>query len=391
METLVMKQSTFSPLSFLASLGAGGISVIPFAFLQYTFHTGKGLINFGMIDHISLPLTQQLLFFFLEAVMIVFATLHFILSYQNIKGLIGWLKTDAYQPFINDPLKNSAIMAPFISLAMTANVFIGPIRFFVPYMAKNLQDLMLPALIVVGLLWLFLMQMEIRLLKTSFVKSFDVSKINFGWLLHPFALGMTTVTLTGIAAMSKTAWISHTAASLSAISGTMAFFLLIVKLISIFKSHFEADGLPDKQFLPSMLIVVPNITLLAIAGFRLSHYMHHYFNFDTSMLAFLIVMVSFAFQTWYLWFGLALLKDYFRENFFKNEFYMSQWGLVCPFVAYAVLGSFVYKLFLPSPIIYGLIMASMLVAISFFFLLLWRHVKCRATTKRTAGAISCQA
>lgn len=386
-----MKQDSFSPLSFLASLGAGGISVIPFAFLQYSFHTGKGLIHFGLIDHMSLPIAQQLLFFFLEVVMVVFTAIHFILSYQGFRGLLGWVKTDGYDDFMNDPLRNSAIVAPFLSLAMTANVFIGPIRFFVPYIAKNLQDFMLPALIAVGLLWFFLMQMEIRLLKISFIKSFDVSKIHFGWLLHPFALGMVTVTLTGIAAMSKTASISHTAASLSVISGTMAFFLLVVKLISIFKSHFAANGLPEKQFLPSLLIVLPIITLLAISGFRLAHYLHHYFHFQTELLAFAVITVSFAFQTWYLWFGLALLKDYFRKNFFKNEFYMSQWGLVCPFVSYAVLGSFVYKVFLPSPIIYGMILISMLVAITFFFLLLWRHVKCRERTRRTAGAISCQA
>lgn len=386
-----MKPNSFSPLSFLASLGAGGISVIPFAFLQYSFHSGKGLIDYGLINHASLPLAQQLLFYFLEAVMIVFATLHFILTYQNTVGLLGWLKTDAYREFINDPLRNSAIMAPFISYAMTANVLIAPVRFFVPFLADNLQSFMLPALIAVGLLWFFLMNMEVRLLKTSFVKSFDVSKIHFGWLLHPFALGMATVTLTGIAAMSKNVPVAHTAAAMAAVSGTMAFFLLIVKLISIFKSHFAADGLPEKQFLPSMLIVVPNITLLAVAGFRMGHYLHHQFDFQTDLLVFLIVGVSFAFQTWYMWFGLALLKDYFKVNFFKNEFYISQWGLVCPFVAYAVLGSFVYKLFLPSPVIYGLIMASMAVSIAFFFLLLWRQIKCRSINAQTPGAISCQA
>jgi hypothetical protein len=127
-----MKQPTFSPLSFLASLGAGGIAVLPFAFFQYTFHTGKGLITFGQIDHFALPFSQQILFHFLELVMIVFTVIHFVLTYQFSKGLISWVKTDTYRQFINDPLKNSAIMAPFLSFAMTMNVFIGPIRFFSP-------------------------------------------------------------------------------------------------------------------------------------------------------------------------------------------------------------------------------------------------------------------
>ncbi len=384
-----MNKLKFSPLSFLASLGAGGIAVIPFAFFQYTFHTGKGLITFGQIDHFSLPLAQQLLFYLFELVMVVFAVTHFVLTFQNTRGLIQWMKTDAYKEFINDPLKNSAIMAPFISYVMTLNVFIGPIRFFVPFMSQNLQSFMLPALVVLAAIWLVMMRTEITLLKISFVKSFDVTKIHFGWLLHPFALAMATVTLTGIAAMSADSGVAHVAASMAAISGSMASFLLVVKLISIFKSHFAADGLPDKQFLPSMLIVVPIITLLAISGFRMGHYFHRHLGFHAEFLEFAVVSFAFAFETWYLWFGLTLLKDYFKKHFFKKEFYMSQWGLICPFVAYAVLGSFVYKLFVPNVVVYGLVLLSAATAISLFGLILKRYIGCRLSQKNPNGAIAC--
>lgn len=384
-----MNKPAFSPLSFLASLGAGGIAVIPFAFFQYTHHSGKGLITYGQIDHLSLPIAQQLLFYVLEAVMIVFTIIHFVLTAQNTKGLLQWIRTDAYRDFVNDPLKNSAIMAPFISYTMTMNVFIGPIRFYTPFMAQNLQSMMLPALIVMAALWFFMMRTEIALLKISFVNSFDVSKIHFGWLLHPFALAMATVTLTGIAAMSQQADIAHIAASLAAISGSMASFLLVVKLISIFKSHFAADGLPDKQFLPSMLIVVPVITLLAISGFRLGHYFHKHLGFHMEFFEFAVVGLSFAFETWYLWFGLVMLKDYFKLHFFKKEFYMSQWGLICPFVAYAVLGSFVYKLFVPNVIVYSLVLLSALTAISLFALILNRYIRCRISQKKPSTAIAC--
>ncbi|MBU2510854.1 hypothetical protein KJ966_05935 [bacterium] len=384
-----MEKNSFSPLSFLASLGAGGIAVVPFAFFQYTYHTGKGLITFNQIDHFSLPLLQQLLFYALEIVMVVFAIIHFVLTYQNTKELIGWVKTKEYEKLFNDPLKNAGIMATFLSYFMTMNVFIGPIRFFIPFMSKNLQATMLPALIVGGILWALMMRMEIKLLKTSFVKSFDVSKIHFGWLLHPFALAMGTVTLTGIAAMSKTPNIAHTAASLAFISGSMAFFLLIVKLISIFKSHFAAEGLPDKQFLPSMLIVVPIITLLAISGFRLGHYFERQLGFHTEFLEFAIIAFSFAFETWYLMFGLALLKDYFKKHFFKKEYYITQWGLICPFVAYAVLGSFLYELYIPSPFLYGLILVSFVTAIALFSLILSRHINCRLSKKTGTTTVSC--
>ena len=40
-----MKNRGFTPLVFLASLGAGGIAVTPFVIMQYTLDFGKGLIT----------------------------------------------------------------------------------------------------------------------------------------------------------------------------------------------------------------------------------------------------------------------------------------------------------------------------------------------------------
>jgi hypothetical protein len=369
-----MKQQ-FSPLNFLASLGAGGISVIPFAFFQYTHHTSKGLISFSQIDHSSLGIFKQLLFHSLEAVMIIFTLIHIFLTVKNLVGLRVWSKSDQFEGFVGDPLRNAALMAPFLSLAMSMNVVIGPIRFFVPTLATNLQTLMLPALIGLIILATYAIYWEIKILKISFSQSFDLNKINFGWLMHPFALGMITVTATGIAAMSKNQNYAHTAAFLAFTTGSMAFFLLIVKLVSIFQTHFKAEGLPAKQFMPSFLIVVPIITILAISGFRLAHYFEHTFGFHMEAIALIIILIAFAFETWYLLFGIALLKSYLKTDFKEKEYYVSQWGLICPFVAYSVLGSFMWKLFVPNVVIYTVIIVSAITAITFFFIMARKQVK----------------
>lgn len=277
----------FSPLLFLASLGAGGIAVIPFAFFQYTIDHGKGLIKYADLAHGTLPLTTEILYRSLEFVMIIFALLHIILTIMFIKKLIRFVKSTNYDNFINDPLKNSAILAPFISFTMTMNIFIGPIRYFIPSFADNLQTFMLPALLFWMLLWILILRMEIKLLRISFINNFDVNKITFGWLLHPFALGMLTVVGTGIAALSANSSIAHTAAFMSMITGSMGFFLLIVKLIAIFKSHFFQNGLPEKQFLPSFLIVIPNITLYAISAFRIGHYLEKHMGYHLDSYFFL--------------------------------------------------------------------------------------------------------
>ncbi len=179
---------------------------------------------------------------------------------------------------------------------------------------------------------------------------------------------------------SQNADIAHTAAFFTMVSASMGFFLLIVKLIALFKSHFAKDGLPDRQFLPSFLIVIPNITLYAITAFRMGHYFEHHHGAEMGSYFLIVILVSFAFETWYLAFGLSLLRDYFKKHFAK-EFYVSQWGLVCPVVAYAVLGSFLYSVFLKSPIIYVLILATMVVAVVLFFVLLIKQIKCKKGRK----------
>jgi hypothetical protein len=82
---------------------------------------------------------------------------------------------------------------PILAFAMTMNVFIGAIRFFVPAISNNLQNFMLPALIIWLLLWIVTMYVSLDITKKSFITSFDFEKITFGRLLVPFTIGMVTV------------------------------------------------------------------------------------------------------------------------------------------------------------------------------------------------------
>jgi len=365
---------TFSPLSFLASLGAGGIAIMPFAFLQYTLDHGAGLV--AIADTSNTPF-----FWLLYAIMIVFGLIHFGFTAVLIKRYLSWRKTKDFTETLNNPLKNSGLMAPFVSIVMTMNVFIGPVRFFWPWMAENLQTVMAPAFGFWALLWLALMWSEIRLLKIAFTKGFDSEKISFGWLLHPFALGMLTVVGTGIAALAKNYTIASSAAFLSLISGSMGAFLLLVKSVVIFKSHFAAEGLPEKQFLPSFLIVIPNITLYSISFFRIGHFMEKQMGFHLDWYFFLAIVLPFAFELWYFAFGLSLMSDYLKKHFFNKEYYVTQWGLICPLVAVGVLGSFVYSVFVESPILYWAIVIDMILVSMLYLKLLVRQIKCEKGSK----------
>ena len=125
----------------------------------------------------------------------------------------------------------------------------------------------------------------------------------------------------------------------------MALFLLLVKLFSLFKSHY-ATGLPEKiEFLPSFFVVVPIITLLTISMLRYGYYFQHKFHAQLPQAAFaLVATAGFGLMTWYMILGLFLLRDYFKKYLFSVRYFdESQWGLICPMVAYAVLSTFVYK------------------------------------------------
>lgn len=381
-----MKMKDFSPLVFLASLGAGGIAIMPFVLMQYTIEHGAGLITRSQLWAKGFTGITAGYYYSLETIMIFFTILHIVLTVIFAKKLFSWMKTTQFSDLMNNPLKNSAILVPLISILMTMNVFIGSIRYFIPVISDNFQSLFLPATIAWTILFVFIIGLEIKLLGTSFKQGFDIDKINFGWLLHPFLLGMLSVVGTGLAAMAEDAAIANAAAFMTMISGSMGFFLLVVKLVMIFKSHFAAKGLPEKQFLPSFLIVVPNITLYAISAFRFGHFLEHHHGFHLGAYFYIIMGVAFAFEIWYLLFGLYLLRDYFKQHHF-NDFYVTQWGFICPLVAFVVLGGFVYDLILQSPILYGIFVLTIVVTVLLYFELLIKHIKCMRSNKTK---ISCE-
>ena len=365
----------FSPNMFLMALGAGGIAVSGFAFLNYTVTHSKGLITYAMLHAKNLSSFEKFLYGFTETYMIIFTVIHLILTFFLLKRYFNWKGTKEYKQILNNPLLNSSLLVPFVSLFMTFNVVLGTVRYFVPMISDNLQAMMLPGLIAWGLLWLILMLLETKILVIAFSSKFDVSKISFAWLMQPFSLGMATVTGTGIAALATNASIAHVAAFISLISFTMAIFLLVFKLFFLFKKSLSEEKLPDTQLLPSVLMVVPILTVLGISAFRYGHYLERQFGFHLGAYFLIVTLVTFVFQTWYLFFGLNLIKKYLSKEMSK-EYHVSQWGLVCPFVAYAVMGSFVFANFVPSVFLLSLIVLLTFLFIGLYFYLLVKQLRC---------------
>ncbi|MEN8257104.1 MAG: hypothetical protein ABFS09_04495 [Thermodesulfobacteriota bacterium] len=371
----------FNMLWFIMALGFGGTSVAGFAFLNNTLPRTppmKGMLYFAKINEFASSAggIYPFLAGYMKIHMVVFGLLHLTALFAVTLLYITWRRRHPahFQELLADTQRNSVLISPVLAYGMAFNVFLVLGYVFIDWMRVNVQLLLPYAAAVYALLWLWTMATAIRLQAIALVKGFDVEKMHFGWLLIPFALAMTTVTGTGISYLAH-GGLADIVFFLSITSFTMAFFLLLVKLFSLFKSHY-AKGLPEKiEFLPSFFVVVPIITLLTISLLRYGYYFQHKFHVQLPAAVFALVAVAgFGLMTWYLALGLFMLRDYFRKYLFSIEYFdESQWGLICPMVAYAVLCTFVFKHGLSYPLTQGVTLLFMLLDVVILLSMLSRQ------------------
>lgn len=363
-----VSENKFSPQVFLAALGSGGIAVAPFAIMQYTFPHGAGLVTLEQV--LSQNLNPFQLFFFWTSLLImpVFAFLHFAILIYFFPKLIGFLREDLHQ-HLENVLHSPALVIPLLALTMTMNVFIGVIRFFVPVIQQNFQSLMWPALVFWLMIFGLQLTLQLKILQNSYSQSFLAEKISFNWLVQALSMGMLSVVASGVAALAKDISVADTAAFFALVSGSFSIFLTFTGLMISLHNQIFAKSLPENDRLPAFLNLIPVTTVLAITFFRLGHYLENRFEYHLDSFFFFIILGTFAFQTWYLLFSIGLIKPFWRQDFLSDNFYLAQWSLICPFIAYAVLGSFAVSEFAGSSVIFYITIISFFVGIIFYGIL----------------------
>lgn len=359
------KNQDFNPVMFLMSLGAGGMSISLWAFLMFTIEHGKGLVTRTQVQNSISSLYESILYNSLEVLIIILALIHFVTLFYLLKKYFSWRKTKEFLEFKSNPLKNNALMAVFLTIDMAFNICFSIGNYFIIQNGPLFQVVMAPALIGWIILFFFAMKASINILKTAFTSEFDMNKMHFGFLIHPFALAMIGVTGLGIAVFAQNPFVSNLAFLLALAPFTSASLLLTVKFVTMFQHHMK-NNLPDRNFLPSTLIVMPIVMLLALSVYRMLHYFHEGLGLEIPKFIYIMVLViPWVFLNWYGVFGLTLIKDYFKN--FKN-FDVTQWAFICPIAAYTVLGYFVSKTWLDVliPMNYFLLIVSLLGVILYF-------------------------
>lgn len=334
---------SWSPLYFLASLGAGGLAVTFFMFLMFWVpHPGQ-----------PVPVFEDILAAFskgsmaLQAAIIVavtgiagFAYLNLKLLIWNLARLAEFKKTDAYADLMRSNGETQFLATP-LALAMTVNAGFILGLVFVPGLWAVVEYLFPVAMVAFGLI-AYLAFHRIgaflgRVLSDGGV--FDVTANNsFAQLLPAFALSMTAVGMSAPAALSTVPATVGIALVLSIVLGTIAGVYALVAAIVAFNSMLHHGT--ARESAPTLMVVVPILTILGIMTMRQEHGLHTTFDAHGGMADTLLLTTTIlAIQGVFLALGLLVLKrQKYADAYLRGTGNSAgSYALVCPGVALSVM------------------------------------------------------
>lgn len=341
--TAARPADSYSPLYFLASLGAGGLAVTFFMYLMFWVpHPGKPVPTFEDISAAFQTGGAPMQAAIIVAVLGIAA-----MAFLNVKSLIwnlsafsAFKKTEGYQTLINSNAESTIMTMP-LALAMTVNAMFIVGLVFVPGLWSIIEFLFPLALVAFGLIavlaFRILAQFLGRILSQGGI--FDVTANNsFAQMLPAFALSMVAVGFSAPAAMSQNATTVGLALVLSTFIGTAAIVYALIAIFTAFNSMLHHGT--AKEAGPTLMVVVPIMTVLGIMFLRQNHGLHTTFDVHGSgaeTMVFLARLLSI--QIVFLMLGLLVLRrqGYFTDFVFGTKTSPGSYALVCPGVALSVM------------------------------------------------------
>lgn len=334
----------FSPMCFLSSLGAGGLSVSFFMYLMFLVpHPNTPMATYDFImpallkgDWLSFVVSISLVF------IIAFAFLHFKLLIWNTKQYNLYKKTASYQELINSNSQITLMTLP-LTYAMTINVCFVLGAVFVPGLWGIVEFLFPFALIGFMVVGYFALKIFFEYFSRLLIKGdFDFSKNNnLSQMISIFALSMIAVGFAAPGAMSHNLVINSIGIFGALFFASLAILLMLIKLTIGFKNMFE-KGL-GLEAAPSIWILIPILTLLGITFVRVSFGLEH--NYATplaksSLFVFTSTVLSLQIIFGILGYMVMKKMGYFEKYIHSNDKSAISFALICPGVAFFVFGMF---------------------------------------------------
>jgi len=335
----------YSPLYFLASLGAGGMTVTFFTWLMFWVpHPGRTVPIFedtwAMLTDGSL--LQQAMILAAWAGIVVFGFLNLKLLAFNLRRFAEFRRSDAYEAFAKSNAGSQVLAMP-LALAMTVNVLFIIGLSFVPGL-WSIVEYLFPAALVAFLAigWIALRELGHFIRERLHSGGFDCSANNsFAQMLPAFALSMVAVGLAAPAAMSTVPVVAGISIVLASVFMTAAIVLALVVLVMSVRPMLE-HGV-NVEAAPTLMVVIPLMTVLGIAMLRIDHGLGATFGAEASaadslMLTTRLMSVEVIFAL----FGIAVLSrvGYLARFVTGSETSAGSYALVCPGVAMSVMTQF---------------------------------------------------
>ncbi|WP_006788116.1 TsoY family (seleno)protein [Thiorhodospira sibirica] len=357
----------FSPLYFLAALGAGGLTVSFFMYPMFMVpHPDTPMITF---NHLWPILTGDnlwlagLIALNLLAVAF-FAVLHFRLLAWNLREFMLFRRTPAFDKLRQSNGKISLMAVP-LTLAMTINVCFVLGALFVPNLWSVVEYLFPVAILgflAVGIYALKILTAYFARVLTEGGMDF-ASNNSLSPMIAIFALAMIAVGFAGPGAMSEVRVMNAIGISLSLFFLSAAVLLAVIKLVMGFKAMME-HGISEAAS-PSLWIMIPILTLMGITWIRLVHGLHFGFNAEMTSSSFFVITVSIlGAQILFGLIGWMVMRrlGYFRDYVHGDKGNAGSFSLICPGVAFFVFGIFFLT--------FGLVQTGLLQVLSPVYLLI---------------------
>lgn len=345
MTTFARPADRYSPLYFLASLGAGGTAVTFFLWLYFWIpHPGQSVPVFEDIARAlstGSMLTKGMIFAAMAGI-IVFAYLNIRLLIWNLRQLSAFKKTDSYAQLRASNAETQLLAMP-LTIAMTINVGFILGMVFVPGLwtvVEYLFPIAIAAFTATGALALVQLGQFLGRVKTD--GNFDwTANGSFAQMMPAFALSMVGVGLAAPGALSNVALTSGIGIMLATFFMMAALIVGVVALV--LGIHSMLSHGTAVEAVPTILIVIPILTVLGILGMRVNHGLHVNFeDHGTAAQVLMFLTKTYSVQFLFALFGIEMLRrvGYAKRFLFGAENSVGAYALVCPAVAFGVMTQF---------------------------------------------------
>lgn len=336
----------WSPLYFLASVGAGGIAVTFFMYLMFWVPHPNATVP--VFEDIMAAwgrgnLAQQIGIAAAMTMIAVFGVLNIRSLIWNLGQLARFRRTPAYEKLRHSNAETQLLAMP-LALAMTVNVGFTIGLVYVPNLWAVVEYLFPAAMVAFVMIGGLALRMVGHFLGRVMTEGgiFDVTANNsFAQLLPAFALAMVAVGLSAPAALSTSATVVAAALTLSTFFGVIAALYAVLGAVTALNSMLHYGT--SKEASPTLMIIIPLMTVLGILILRQNHGMHTTFEGHTSAAGtFRLLSVLLTIQVMFAMLGWVILRrhNYASTYLTGSEASPGSYALVCPGVALTVMGFF---------------------------------------------------